>query len=182
MKKAIKSAAYGLKKARLPRGVFIGAIVFLAAVLSAAVLLKPARSSADGIQVAQASAQDQVMRTVNQWARAWEKSIYSIEEYAAFYDKEFYSHFKSQSGMNYNEWIADKKAKGLKSTCLEINVSDISVEITEEYATANFMQQFVSNTSCDKGWKTLYLKKRGDEWKIVGEEQPKVAKCDRRCK
>ena len=83
--------------------------------------------------------------------------------------------------MNYSQWMADKKAKGQKAACIWVDVSEFSVTVEGEFATAKFMQKYISNTYCDRGYKTLYLIKRGETWKIIGEEQPSVTKCGERC-
>lgn len=118
---------------------------------------------------------------IHQWAAAWENNVYSIESYRSFYDRYFWSNYKAKSGMDYNKWMDDKAAKGRKAKCIWIGVSDIKIDLEEEFATARFMQRYVSDSYCDYGTKTLYLIKRSSGWKIIGEEQPSANKCSDRC-
>ena len=122
-----------------------------------------------------------VTAVIYQWAQAWENNVTAMAPYQGFYDPDFWSNYKSRSGMNYQKWIADKAAKARKATCIKVNLTSLSVKIEGDFATATFLQEYQSNTYCDTGMKTLYLLKRAGAWKIVGEEQPTTAKCSAHC-
>lgn len=118
---------------------------------------------------------------VNQWAQAWENNVSTTDWYQSFYDRDFWSNYKAKSGMDYNQWMADKAAKGRKAQCIWVYVSKISVSVEGEFASARFLQRYVSNSYCDSGYKTLQFIKRGSNWKIIGEEQGSITKCSERC-
>jgi hypothetical protein len=126
-------------------------------------------------------AQQSVVMTIYNWAAAWESNVYSLDGYRSYYDPGFFANYKSRSGMNYQQWMADKAAKARKTDCIWVQVSDISVTMDQDFATARFMQRYTSGGYCDQGWKTLYLIRRGNSWKIIGEEQPSTSKCNERC-
>ncbi len=118
---------------------------------------------------------------VNQWAHAWERNVYSIDYYRSFYDPSFWSNYKSRSGMNYSQWMADKAAKGKAARCIWIMVDKLSVDMYDGWAEARFFQTYISNSYCDTGWKTLYWANIAGAWKIVGEEQSGITRCSSRC-
>ena len=123
--------------------------------------------------------EEQIGAIIVQWESAWENNVNSIGPYKSLYDSSFYSNYKS---MDYNEWMADKRHKGRAVACIRVEISDLHVDVRGNRATASFMQKYVSNSYCDRGRKKLYFIKRGEQWKIIGEEQPHYTKCSQRCR
>jgi hypothetical protein len=129
----------------------------------------------------QAADTQAVANTIESWARAWENNVNSLDGYRAFYHPGFFANYKSRSGMDYGQWMADKQAKAQKTGCIQITISGLKVQIQGDIATARFSQKYVSQTYCDQGEKTLYLTRDGRDWKIIGEEQPSVTRCSESC-
>jgi murein L,D-transpeptidase YafK len=100
---------------------------------------------------------------LEQWRSSWETK--KIDDYIAFYDQDF----KSQ-GMNVQKWRTFKTA--LNSTYKEINVrfSKPMIFAYKNYAIARFLQSYRSDQHEDFGEKLVYMVRRGESYKILGEE------------
>ena len=125
---------------------------------------------------------EEIRNLVSSWAKAWQEAPFNIEPYKALYHTSFRADYKSSSGMDYVQWIADKMDKAKRAKCIEIYVSNLDVEFRDDLAIATFMQRYVSKIYCDTGVKKLYFKKFDEGWKIIGEEQPNTSKCNDRCR
>ncbi len=97
------------------------------------------------------------------WRNAWQNK--KIDDYISYYDDEFTS-----QGMNVKKWKSFKNA--LNSTYKEINVrfSKPMIFAYKNYAIARFLQSYRSDQHEDFGEKLVYLVRRGDGYKILGEE------------
>ncbi len=102
-------------------------------------------------------------KMIDEWRSAWQNK--NIDEYIAFYDNDF-----SSQGMNVKKWKSFKT--GLNQTYKEIKVSLSRPMIFayKNYAIARFLQSYRSDQHEDFGEKLIYLVKRGDSYKILGEE------------
>ena len=104
------------------------------------------------------------------WSHLW--SSQDHDGYAALYGDEFQA-----KGMDRTAWLADKKTKFAKASCIHVSIGD-----TESNGlTTTFTQTYVSDTWCDEGQKTLTWTLGVDGWLLVGEEQPAAEVCDARC-
>lgn len=130
---------------------------------------------------APAAVSPEVNSFIAQWARAWEQNVRGMASYQNFYASDFWSNYKTHSGMNYQQWMTDKAQKAKKAVCIRIEIENLGVQAQGDFATVNFNQRYISNNFCDAGPKTMYLLNRGGAWKIVGEEQPATAACSQRC-
>ncbi len=102
-------------------------------------------------------------KMLDEWRAAWQSK--KIDDYISFYDKDFTS-----QGMNVKKWKNFKA--GLNQTYKEIKVSLSKPMIFayKNYAIARFLQSYRSDQHEDFGEKIIYLVKRGDSFKILGEE------------
>ena len=126
--------------------------------------------------------QVEVASFVHRWAVAWEGNSVATASYRVLYGSDFHSEYKAAGGMDHEQWVADKEAKARRASCIQVGIEKLDVALTSPTeATASFDQRYVSNTWCDEGRKTLSLRKVGEDWKIVGEEQPASTKCADRC-
>ncbi len=102
-------------------------------------------------------------KMLDSWREAWQAK--NIDDYIGFYDKDF-----SSQGMNVKKWKSFKN--GLNQTYKEIKVSLSKPMIFayKNYAIARFLQSYRSDQHEDFGEKLIYLVKRGDSYKIIGEE------------
>lgn len=109
-------------------------------------------------------------REIATWAHAWSSQDHGA--YSAFYGDSFQA-----KGMDQTAWLADKKTKFEKASCIDVSVEDIE----SDGLTTTFKQTYVSSSWCDEGQKTLTWTLGVDGWVLVGEEQPTAETCDARC-
>ena len=104
-------------------------------------------------------------QTLNEWLEAWREK--DIKKYLSFYhETEFHDRYRG----NFNQFSSYKKAVFSNPGNPTIDLKDISLFRTDDYAVINFTQDYSSNTIKDSGKKTLYLKRNEYyKWMIVAE-------------
>ncbi len=109
------------------------------------------------------SGQSEVQAAVVAWARAW--SSKNMEAYLGAYAPSFVP----AGGQNRSSWEADRKARIVPRSRIGVDVSDLSVEVNGDRATARFQQGYSSDTLNVSSRKTLELVRSGGRWLIVRE-------------
>jgi murein L,D-transpeptidase YafK len=106
----------------------------------------------------------ELSKTVTGWAQAWKNK--NIEAYMSYYHPQ---EFMDQKG-NFNKYKAYKKAVFSNPGNPKIDIENVSMIESKNYAVVTFTQKYQSSTINDTGRKTLYLKQDSSyNWKIVSE-------------
>ena len=106
-----------------------------------------------------------VLNTVNAWAKAWSKG--DVPAYLAFYAQDF----KTPNGESREAWEKSRKERISKSMSIQVSVIDPKVTLSDAtHAKASFKQDYRSNTLKSTTAKTLHLVKSGDKWLIQTEQ------------
>lgn len=129
---------------------------------------KPAASAPAAAPSAQASAatgnaEGDVEAAVAAWAKAWSSKNMSgyIGAYAA--------NFTPPAGQSRSEWEADRKARIMPRNRIDVDISELSVSVNGDRASAKFRQAYSSDSLSVTSRKTLDLVKSGSRWLIVRE-------------
>lgn len=119
----------------------------------------------------------ELQETIDHWREAWEEM--DISRYMSFYDKSFFAR-----GMDWRRWKAYKTRLAKKYKKVYIDIGNLLLLRTNGIALARFNQTFCSEMFGSKGEKRLYLEKKDNQWKIVGEffKKDKVYKKNRFCR
>lgn len=96
------------------------------------------------------------------WKAAWESK--NIDSYMTFYDEDFRS-----MGMNRSQWRKYKENLNAKYQTIRVQLSQPMALEHRGRAIVRFVQGYTSDAVNDVGEKTLHLKKRDGEWKIISE-------------
>jgi tetratricopeptide (TPR) repeat protein len=110
-----------------------------------------------------ANTADDVMKTVNAWARAWASN--DVPGYLAFYA----SDFQTPKGMSRSAWEAERKARIQKPRKIEVDIDNSHVKVEGNRAVVTFRQHYRSGALNLYNNKTLVLVKNGDKWLIQQE-------------
>jgi murein L,D-transpeptidase YafK len=103
-------------------------------------------------------------KNVEDWLKAWKSK--DIESYMSHYHQ---SEFMDQKG-NFAKYKAYKKAVFSNPGLPKIEIENVSILQSKNYAVVTFTQKYQSNTINDAGKKILYLKQDDSyNWKIVSE-------------
>ena len=106
-----------------------------------------------------------VLNTVNAWAKAWSKG--DVPAYLAFYSQDF----KTPNGESREAWEKSRKERISKSMSIQVSVIDPKVTLSDAaHAKASFKQDYRSNILKSTTAKTLHLVKSGDKWLIQTEQ------------
>jgi len=109
------------------------------------------------------NAQD-VLETVEGWARAWSKN--DATNYLAHYAPDF----DPPQNMSRAAWETQRRQRIAKPRKIEVTVEAPKVDFTgEDRAKVTFRQHYRSDTFNASGIKTLYMEKQGDKWRIKRE-------------
>lgn len=107
---------------------------------------------------------EKVIDMVESWRQSWEKSEFKV--YLSYYSEHFRSLGKSKNG-----WL------NMKMNLSKIRQGDIKVQVSEpkilsfqNQLLVEFFQKYTSPDKVDFGRKFLYLRKEGDEYKIIAEK------------
>jgi ketosteroid isomerase-like protein len=130
------------------------------AVTPAGVAAAPAAPAASANTTA---GQSEVQAAVAAWAKAW--SGRNMASYLSAYG----AGFVPAGGQNRSAWEADRKARIEPRSRIGVEVSDLSVEVNGDRATARFQQAYSSDTLNVSSRKTLELTRSGGRWLIVRE-------------
>jgi tetratricopeptide (TPR) repeat protein len=107
---------------------------------------------------------DDVLKTVNAWARAWASN--DVPGYLGFYAPDF----ETPKGMSRSAWEAQRKARIVKPRKIEVQVDTPKVRFDEKNrAVVSFRQHYKSGALDVTSNKTLTLVKNGDKWLIQQE-------------
>ena len=106
-----------------------------------------------------------VLNTVNAWAKVWSKG--DVPAYLAFYAQDF----KTPNGESREAWEKYRKERISKSMSIQVSVIDPKVTLSDAtHAKASFKQDYRSKTLKNTTAKTLHLVKSGDKWLIQTEQ------------
>lgn len=107
---------------------------------------------------------DDVVRSVNAWARAWASN--DVPGYLSYYTADF----QTPKGMSRSAWEAERKARIAKPRKIEVSVDSPRVKFDEKNrAVVTFRQHYKSGPLDVTSTKTLVMVKNGDKWLIQQE-------------
>src|SRR5690606_2409827 len=122
---------------------------------------EPAAKPAPAPAAASARNNDEVLKAVNAWARAWASN--DVPGYLAHYA----SDFDTPKGMSRSAWEAQRKARIAKPRKIEVQIDNPKVRFDEKTrAIVTLRQHYKSGSLYVSGMKTLTLIKNGDKWLI----------------
>ncbi len=104
----------------------------------------------------------QLNQLITEWKASWESK--NTEQYINFYGEAFKS-----MGMGKKQWERYKANLNGKYKFIQVRVEKLKLIVHQDEAIARFLQVYESDQNSDFGEKTLYLRKEGDQFKIVGE-------------
>lgn len=110
-----------------------------------------------------ADAAPSVQQTVSAWRQAWQEK--DMERYAAFYSEGFHA-----SGQDRQAWLERKASTFALPGRIQIDISDLRIEASEDRATATFTQRYRDPRISDVGRKNLTLRRENGDWRILGED------------
>jgi tetratricopeptide (TPR) repeat protein len=151
-------------KLSLIRNVFSGTAIGKAPPL-AVMAAKPAAPAtvAPAAPAVTANGQSEVQAAVSAWAKAW--SDRNMDAYLGAYAPAFVP----AGGQNRRAWEADRTARIVPRSRIGVDVSDLSIDVEGNRATARFLQAYSSDTLNVSSRKTLELVRNGGRWLIVRE-------------
>lgn len=107
---------------------------------------------------------DEVLKTVNQWAKAWSEN--DVAGYLAYYAADF----KTPKGEPRAEWEASRKARVAKPRRIQVTIESPKVVFDDaNRATVTFRQHYRSDTLKASSTKTLVMVRSGEKWLIQQE-------------
>ncbi|MGZ3789858.1 MAG: L,D-transpeptidase family protein [Bacteriovorax sp.] len=107
---------------------------------------------------------NEIKKSIDAWLESWRNK--DIEGYMSHYH---YTEFKDAKG-NFPKYKAYKKAVFSNPGKPKIELENMSILQSKNYAVVTFTQKYQSNTINDAGKKYLYLKQDDSyNWKIVSE-------------
>lgn len=127
---------------------------------------KPATPQPPAAQPAPAAAGDaqaDVEAAVQAWAKAW--SSKNMQGYLGAYAP----NFTPTGGQSRKDWEADRRARILPRSRIEVGVSDLNITVNGDRATARFRQAYNSDNLNVSSRKTLDLVRSGNRWLILRE-------------
>jgi len=131
----------------------------------AATAAKPAPKEAAATKVEPARDPDEVIKAVNEWARAWSGN--DVDGYLAHYA----SDFQTPKGESRAKWESERKTRIAKPKKIQVLVEAPKVVFTENNRVrVTFRQNYRSDTLNSSSTKTLVMVKAGDKWLIQQEK------------
>lgn len=109
------------------------------------------------------SAEASVEAAVSSWAKAW--SSKNMRAYLGAYA----GNFTPAGGQSRSDWESDRKARIVPRNSIEVDVSDLTIAVDGDRASAKFRQDYKSDAISVTGRKTLDFVKSGNRWLIVRE-------------
>ncbi|MDB5927871.1 MAG: hypothetical protein JWN13_6807 [Betaproteobacteria bacterium] len=128
-----------------------------------------AKPAAEPKEAAKASAADQrgnddVLRSVNAWARAWSSN--DVSGYLSSYAPDF----QTPKGVSRTAWEAERKARIAKPRKIEVGVDTLKVKYDDKNrAVVSFRQHYKSAGLSVSSKKILVMVKNGEKWLIQQE-------------
>ncbi len=107
--------------------------------------------------------QEDVMKTVNAWAKSW--SARDVKAYLDHYSQDF----QTPSGMTRKAWAEDRRARIQGKGHISVQIETPQVAIDGTTATVNFRQVYSSDRLKANSRKTLVLVRQGKQWLIKQE-------------
>ena len=108
---------------------------------------------------------DTVLSTLSEWAMAW--SSRDVDSYLGYYAEDF----QPPRGLSRAGWEAQRRARLIKPSYIQISLSDTQVRIdSPDDAQVSFVQSYHSNTYSDRTRKSMHMTRVGEEWKILSEQ------------
>jgi tetratricopeptide (TPR) repeat protein len=132
------------------------------AVVATAPAAAPA-ATAPGAPAASGDAQREVEAAVAAWAQAWASK--NVTGYLGAYGPAF----KPPGGQARAAWEAERRARIEPRSRIGVDISDLTVTVNADRATARFRQDYTSDNLDITSRKTLELVKSGNRWLIVRE-------------
>lgn len=105
----------------------------------------------------------EIKKFVYSWRAAWQAQ--EIERYISHYDEEF-----SSGDMDLHKWSKYKERLFRTKKIKNIVIEDMKITQSKDLVIVCFLQRYVSDKYTDIGKKYLYLKRRGNRWKIIQEK------------
>lgn len=127
---------------------------------------KPAAPQPPAAQPAPAPATDaqaDVEAAVQAWAKAW--SSKNMQGYLGAYAP----NFTPTGGQSRKDWEADRRARIVPRSRIEVGVSDLNITVNGDRATARFRQAYNSDNLNVSSRKTLDMVRSGNRWLILRE-------------
>ncbi|WP_372659041.1 tetratricopeptide repeat protein [Hydrogenophaga sp.] len=104
-----------------------------------------------------------VEAAVAQWASAW--SARNMSNYLGAYAP----NFTPSGGQARKAWESDRRARIVPRSSITVDISDMTVDVKGDRATARFRQDYSSDNLNVTSRKTLEMVKSGNRWLIVSE-------------
>jgi tetratricopeptide (TPR) repeat protein len=123
----------------------------------------PASAPAAQAPVASGNVEGEVEAAVAAWAKAW--SSKNMSGYLGAYA----GSFTPPGGQSRSEWETDRKARIMPRNRIDVDISELSVSVNGDRASAKFRQAYSSDSLSVTSRKTLDLVKSGNRWLIVRE-------------
>jgi len=110
---------------------------------------------------------ESIRNEIEQWRKAWQSK--DLEKYLSFYGDDF-----KALGMNKAQWREFKSSLNTKYGEIDIKLSEPAIYSFRDFRVVRLLQAYRSTSGGeilkeDFGEKTLYMRKVGDTYKIVGE-------------
>lgn len=105
-----------------------------------------------------------VERAVNAWATAW--AAKDMGTYLGAYGRDF----EPPGKLSRTAWEEERRQRILSKSRISVKLSDVSISVKGNTASAKFRQDYVANELSANSRKTLDLVKTGDRWLIVREQ------------
>ncbi|MBB6561832.1 ketosteroid isomerase-like protein [Acidovorax soli] len=123
----------------------------------------PAAAATPAAPAAAAAATQDVTAAVQAWAAAW--AAKDMKAYLAAYDKDF----DPPGRQTRAAWEKEREARIVGKSKIAVQVSDITVSVSGNKATARFRQAYSADALNVTSRKTLDLVQNGGRWAIVRE-------------
>lgn len=106
---------------------------------------------------------------IEKWRQAWQSG--DIESYLDFYAPDF----SPRSGLSRQAWEESRRARVSPKRKIKLELSNFAVDFAADNLSSKvtFDQGYRSTNYFDESRKQLVVKKLGDQWYIVSEEQVK---------
>jgi tetratricopeptide (TPR) repeat protein len=115
-------------------------------------------------KAAAAQDQDEVLKAINGWAKAWSDN--DVNGYLAHYA----SDFQAPKGVSRSDWESQRKARIAKPRKIQVDIESPKVSFNENgRVTVTFRQHYRSDTLTVTSAKSLVMVKAGDKWLIQQE-------------
>ncbi|WP_025041581.1 nuclear transport factor 2 family protein [Nitrosospira briensis] len=123
-----------------------------------------AEQSGPKVQPAVPDESDEVIKTIEAWAKAW--SDKNVAAYLAFYA----SSFRPQGGSSHAAWEKTRRERIGKPKSIQVAITNPKVNLIDTtHARVSFKQSYHSDAIRSNTTKTLELVKTGEKWLIQQE-------------